>query len=160
MSATHAAPNLTRRRILVAAPLLALAAGCSQAVAGPRQLTVYKTRDCTCCLGWVAHMKRAGFSAKVIELDDITPVRERFGVPFELSSCHTGVIGGYVVEGHVPAADVVRLLEERPRAVGLLVPGMPFGAPGMEGPGGRREAFDTLLLLDANGRTRLFARHS
>ena len=147
----------SRRSLVLALPAL-LAAGCAQA-AEAKALTVYKTRDCTCCQGWVAHMRRAGFKPAVIELDDLTPVRRRLGIPFELSSCHTGLLGGYFTEGHVPPADVLRLLREKPKALGLLVPGMPFGAPGMDGPNGEREAFQTLLLLDVGGRTRVFAEH-
>ena len=95
----------------------------------------------------------------MVELEDLAPIRDKHGIPFDLSSCHTGVIGGYVVEGHVPPADVARLLRERPRALGLTVPGMPLGSPGMEQPGGAKERFETRLLLDRSGRTRLFGTH-
>lgn len=141
-----------------AVALLAAAGGCARAEV--RDLTVYKTPWCGCCRGWVTHMTRAGFRPKVVELEDLAPIRAKYGVRFELSSCHTGVIGGYVVEGHVPPADVVRLLRERPAGLGLLVPGMPIGSPGMEQPGGEREPFQTLLLLDRTGRTRPFASHA
>ncbi|HST90579.1 MAG TPA: DUF411 domain-containing protein, partial [Brevundimonas sp.] len=113
---------------------------------------------CACCDGWVAHMRQAGFTATVQLTDDLRAVRLARGLPDVLASCHTGVIGGYAVEGHVPAADVVRLLAERPQAVGITVPGMPLGSPGMEA-GGRREPFDTLLVL-RSGQTRVFARHN
>lgn len=155
----HAAlkPGSTRRALMLAVGSLALTAGCARAEA--RELTVYKTPWCGCCRGWVTHMSRAGFKPKVIELEDLAPVRERHGVPFSLSSCHTAVADGYVVEGHVPPADVVRLLRERPKALGLTVPGMPVGSPGMEQPDGAKERFETLLLLDRSGRTRVFASH-
>ena len=86
-------------------------------------------------------------------------VRDKLGIPFAISSCHTGVVDGYAIEGHVPPEDVKRLLREKPKAIGLTVPGMPFGSPGMEQAGAPPEDFDTLLLLDRSGRTQVFARH-
>lgn len=147
----------TRRSLTQALGSLALTAGCARAEA--RELTVYKTPWCGCCGGWVTHMRRAGFAPKVVEVADLAPVRAKHGIPFSLSSCHTGLVGGYIVEGHVPPADVVRLLRERPKGLGLVVPGMPIGSPGMEQPGGATERFETLLLLDRAGRTRPFAAH-
>jgi hypothetical protein len=149
-------PTLARRALLAGLPTLFMA-GCASAA--PTEITVYKTPWCGCCGGWVTHLERAGFQPRVIEVQDLAPIRARHGVPFALSSCHTGLVGGYVVEGHVPAADVQRLLKERPQALGLVVPGMPVGSPGMETPQGDREAYATLLLLDRDGRTRIFARH-
>lgn len=151
------ARGVGRRELVLGAAALGLTAGCARAAAA--ELTVYKTPWCGCCGGWVTHMRRAGFSPKVVELEDLAPVRQKHGIPFALSSCHTGVIGGYVVEGHVPPGDVTRLLRERPQALGLTVPGMPLGSPGMEQPGGATERFQTLLLLDRSGRTRPFATH-
>ena len=156
MSSSNPAPD--RRRLLLAAPALLLMAGCAQA-APPLDLVVYKTPWCGCCRGWITHMTRAGFKPTVHEVEDLTPIREKHGVPFNLSSCHTGLIGGYAVEGHVPPADVLRLLKERPKAIGLTVPGMPIGSPGMESPNGATDAYATLLLLDRSGKTRVFARH-
>jgi hypothetical protein len=104
-------------------------------------------------------MRRAGFAATVVELEDLAPIRARHGIGFAQSSCHTAVTGGYAIEGHVPPADVLRLLRERPKARALIVPGMPMGSPGMENPRGVREPYDVLLLLP-NGKTRLFARHA
>ncbi len=150
-------PKPNRRRVLLSAAALAVTAGCARAAA--REVTVYKTPWCGCCGGWIAHMRRAGYGVQTVEVQDLTPVRGKYGVPFVLSSCHTAVAGGYVVEGHVPPADVDRLLRERPRAIGLAVPGMPLGSPGMESPDGARERFETLLLLDREGRTRSFATH-
>ena len=147
------------RRVLLAGVAAALPAVACAAPPRPPELTVYKTPWCGCCGGWVTHMRRAGFVTKVVELEDLAPVRAKHGVPFELSSCHTGVSGGYALEGHIPPADVLRLLKERPKALGLAVPGMPMGSPGMENPAGQREPFETLLLL-AGGRTRVFARHA
>lgn len=143
---------LPRRGLILGLTAALVANGSAQAAT--RSITVYKTPYCGCCKGWITHMTRAGFSPKVIEVEDLAPIRARHGVPFRLSSCHTGLIGGYVVEGHVPPKDVVRLLAERPKALG-----MPIGSPGMEVPGGKTEAYETLLLLDAKGRTKVFARH-
>ena len=148
---------LNRRRLLAALPLLAAAPAC--AASPTRALTVYKTASCECCGGWITAMTRAGFQAKVVVADDISPVWRRHGVPDTLSSCHVGEIGGYITVGHVPAADVERLLRERPKAVGLSVPGMPWGSPGMERPDGVKEAYATLLLLPG-GAHRVFARHA
>lgn len=156
MSSSNPAPD--RRRLLLAAPALLLMAGCAQA-APPLDLVVYKTPWCGCCGGWVTHMTRAGFTPKVVEVQDLAPVRQKYGIPFVLSSCHTGVVAGYILEGHVPPADVTRLLRERPKALGLVVPGMPLGSPGMEQLDGAKESFQTLLLIDRSGRTRPFATH-
>jgi hypothetical protein len=147
----------TRRSLALALGSLALTAGCAHAEA--RELTVYKAPWCGCCGAWITHMRRAGFTPKVVEVEDLAPVRAKHGIPFSLSSCHTGLVGGYVVEGHVPPEDVARLLRERPKGLGLVVPGMPIGSPGMEQPGGATERFETLLLLDRAGRTRIFAIH-
>ena len=132
--------------------LLAIAAAAAIA-AGLPEAVVYKSPTCGCCASWVAHMKANGFQVKVVEQDDITAVKQRFGVPAPLASCHTALIGGYVVEGHVPASAVKRLLKERPAALGLSVPGMPIGSPGMEGP--NSEAFST-YLFDERGRSNEF----
>lgn len=145
------------RRNLLAAAAAVLAAPHAWAAAPP-PLTVYKTASCGCCRGWITIMTRAGYRPKVVNVEDITPIGKRHGVPFELSSCHLATIGGYVVVGHVPAADVGRLLKERPKALGITVPGMPLGSPGMEMPDGRKEPYQTLLLLPG-GKTRVFARH-
>lgn len=150
---------LTRRLMIGGA--LAVGAGsaaCAQ-TPPPRSLAVYKTPTCPCCDGWIAHMRQAGFVATVTIMNDLRPLRVSHGLPDALASCHTGLIGGYLVEGHVPAADVVRLLAERPDAVGLAVPAMPLGSPGMETPQGHREPYDTLLVLRTGG-TRVFSRHN
>ncbi len=145
---------LSRRQLIAAVPAVL--------VTGPVQaappLTVYKTASCGCCTGWITTMRRAGYAPKVVVVEDISPIGARLGVPFELSSCHLTTVGGYVVVGHVPPTDVARLLKERPKALGITVPGMPAGSPGMEMPDGRREKYETLLLLPG-GRTRTFARH-
>ncbi len=145
------------RRNLLAAAAAVLAAPQAWAAAPPL-LTIYKTASCGCCKGWITTMTRAGYRPKVVNVEDVTPIGKRHGVPFELSSCHIATIGGYVTVGHVPPADVGRLLKERPKALGITVPGMPLGSPGMETPDGRKEPYQTLLLLPG-GKTRVFARH-
>lgn len=150
-----APPRLHRRALLAAAPATVLFAGCANA-AEAKTFTVHKTPWCGCCGGWVQHMVQAGWTPTVIEVEDLTPVRAERGVPAALSSCHTAVFGRYVVEGHVPAADVERLLRDRPNALGIAVPGMPLGSPGMES--ASPEPYETLLLL-RDGGTRVFARH-
>ena len=146
---------MNRRTLLFAAPALLAA----RAEAAPvYNVTVYKTPWCGCCGGWVTHMRRAGFRVQVIEREDLGPIRAASRIPAALASCHTAVTGSYALEGHVPPADVLRLLKEKPKALGLAVPGMPLGSPGMESPTGERQPFDTLLLLPGGG-TKVFARH-
>lgn len=153
-------PAAVNRRLFCGAALLfGIGGSACAATPPPRNLVVYKTPTCACCDGWVTHMQRAGFSVTVHRQADLRPLRLGHGLPDALASCHTGLIGGYVIEGHVPAADVVRLLDERPPAVGLAVPAMPLGSPGMETPQGHREPFDTLLVL-RSGAPQVFARHN
>lgn len=132
----------------------------AQDKATPVKFEVWKDPNCGCCGDWIAHMHAHGFQATVYDTGNAA-ARDRLGLPQRYASCHTAVIGGYVVEGHVPARDVQRLLRDRPQALGLAVPGMPIGAPGMDGPvyGGRRDAFDTLLVL-RDGASRVFQSHA
>lgn len=118
-------------------------------------MEVWKDATCGCCDGWVKHMKAAGFEATVHDVTDLQAVKAAHGVPDALQSCHTAVVDGYVVEGHVPAADVRRLLAERPRAKGLSAPGMPPSSPGMDIPGTPYE----VVLFGAPGGDRVWARH-
>ena len=111
-------------------------------------MTVYKSPTCGCCSMWVEHMEAAGFDVESVDRDDMGAVKDSLGVPSHLSSCHTGVIGDYVVEGHVPAEHVARMLEEAPDAEGLAVPGMPVGSPGME-MGDRRDPYDVVVFDEA-----------
>jgi hypothetical protein len=108
---------------------------------------VWKDPNCGCCHLWVEHLQTHGFKVNVRDVGN-TAARQRLGMPEKLGSCHTATVGGYVIEGHVPAADIRRLLKERPVALGLSVPGMPIGSPGMDGPEykGRKDAFDVLLV--------------
>ena len=120
------------------------------------QVEVWKDPECGCCKDWVSHLEANGFQVKVHDSGN-AQARSRLGVPDKLGSCHTALIGGYALEGHVPARDIQRLLKERPKAVGLAVPGMPIGSPGMDGAayGGRKDAYD-VLLIQADGSTRVY----
>ena len=138
---------------LAAAGLIA----CSTAEQPPRLVRVFKSPSCGCCGDWVTHLRQNGFEVAVTEVDDLEPVVLRLGVPEAMRSCHTGEIGGYFVEGHVPAEDIRRLLAERPNALGISVPGMPIGAPGMER-GNLRQPFRT-MLVDRSGAASVFATH-
>lgn len=121
-----------------------------------QDITVYMSPHCGCCGEWVDHLAKSGFSAQRRLVDDLDVVKARQQVPAAVASCHTAVVDGYFIEGHVPASDIRRLLGQRPSARGLAAPGMPAGAPGMESAG--REPYD-VLLVDEGGRTTVFARH-
>lgn len=121
-------------------------------------VTVYKTPTCGCCSLWVDHLRGDGFRVETVDLDDVSPIKESRGVPAHLGSCHTAVVGDYVVEGHVPAADVRRLLAEAPEAAGLAVPGMPVGSPGMEH-GDHFQPYD-VMLIGRDGASSVFAHHA
>ncbi len=135
------------------------AQGASAGQAALPAMTVYKSPTCGCCKGWVEHAKANGFTAKVIDTDGLAAVKRDLGVPAALQSCHTVVVASYVVEGHVPAADVKRLLAEKPKVRGIAVPGMPVGSPGMEqGSPANYDRYD-VLTFDAAGKTTVFASH-
>jgi len=108
------------------------------------RVTVHKDPTCGCCSGWVQHLHDAGFVTKVLDISDIDAVKKRLGVPDDLAACHTAQLADFIIEGHVPAAALKRLLAEKPEATGLAVPGMPVGSPGMEG--GRPEKYDVVLF--------------
>lgn len=144
---------MIRRKLLIAFAPFALLATAGPGVAAT--LAVTKTATCGCCGKWVSYMKKAGFTVTVRDVEDVGPTASRLGVPDKLRSCHTAEIGGYAIEGHVPAADVKRLLAERPNAAGIAVPGMVMGSPGMEN-GGQTQAYQT-ILFDKAGKTRVFA---
>ena len=131
--------SISRRHVLAGFAALAAA---SPALAAAPEVAVWKTRGCGCCTAWAKHLERAGFAVRVTEVDDVASVRAAAGVPADLGGCHTSKVAGYVVEGHVPAAAVRRLVDERPAILGLSVPGMPLGAPGMEVEGEPAEPFD------------------
>lgn len=136
---------VNRRDVLVA--VAGAAAGSAFARGARTPIEIWKDPDCGCCKDWVAHLEAHGFVAKVYAggNDD---ARARLGVAPRYASCHTGLVGGYAIEGHVPAREIRRLLADKPPVIGLSVPGMPVGAPGMDGPayGGRKAAFDVLML--------------
>ena len=123
-------------------------------------MTVYKSASCGCCKLWVSHARAAGFTVREVNTEDLSGVKREMGIPNRLASCHTVVVGSYVVEGHVPAEDVKKLLRDRPAGVrGLAVPGMPIGSPGMEqGPVSGYERYD-VLAFTAAGATSVFATH-
>lgn len=142
----------TRFKIALAAGLMMLATAAHAAT-----LTVYKSASCGCCAKWVEHVQKHGFTVKTVNVDDIMAVKAKAGIPDKLASCHTTMVGGYVVEGHVPAADIKKLLASKPKARGIAVAGMPMGSPGMEH-GDHREPFKT-VLIKADGSTAVFASH-
>jgi hypothetical protein len=146
-----------RSLLLFAAGTAAGAAWPALAANTPPEVEVFKTASCGCCGAWVDHLKAAGFPVKVTVVEDTSAVRKRHGIPEQLGSCHTGVVAGYAIEGHVPASDVKRLLAARPVAAGLSVPGMPVGSPGME-MGSRQDPYQ-VLLVDKAGRTSVFASY-
>lgn len=121
-------------------------------------VTVYKSPTCGCCSDWVAHMADNGYSVITEYVDDMTPIKSRFQVPHELQSCHTATVDGYIIEGHVPASEIDHLLTERPDVVGLAVPGMPIGSPGMETPGVAAQPYN-VLTFDTTGHTEVYASY-
>ena len=117
---------------------------------------LYKQANCGCCLKWADHMQKNGFEVRTHEVADASVIRSKSGISAAQGSCHTAIVGGYAIEGHVPAADVRRLLKQRPNAVGLAVPGMPLGSPGMESD--TKQPYE-VLLVRTGGATEVFARH-
>jgi len=154
-------PRSARRGLLLALaaiPLaLALSAGAAQKLPA---VEVFKTPACGCCDDWIKHLQANGFQVTPINVPDLAPVRARLGMPARYGSCHTARVGGYLVEGHVPAREVRRLLRERPQAIGIAVPGMPIGSPGMDGPiyKGLQQPYD-VLLVQRDGSARVFASY-
>jgi hypothetical protein len=148
-----------RRKLLLAAAALPLAALAQSAGGKKTFVEVWKDPGCGCCKDWVTHLEQNGFVVQV-HGDRSDAMRAKLGIPAALASCHTGVAGSYALEGHVPAREIRRLLREKPEALGLAVPGMPVGSPGMDGEvyGGRRDPFDVLLVLKTGG-SRVFASY-
>ena len=142
--------------------LSVLLIGAVTTVVGQQQqkpaVEVYKSVACGCCSKWVEHLQANGFTVRTTNREDLADLKAKHGVPRRVQSCHMAIVNGYVVEGHVPAADVQRLLKERPPIVGLAVPGMPIGSPGMEMQGQKAQPFD-VLAFDKDGQTRVFASH-
>jgi hypothetical protein len=137
--------NRRHAMVLMGGTMLAGMLPLAVAAAASTRITVHKTPWCGCCTGWSAHLRAAGYDVTEIKHDDLAPVKTRLGVPASLESCHTAEVDGYAIEGHVPVADITRLLADRPTGLGLAVPGMPMGSPGME-MGDDRDAYDVLLF--------------
>jgi hypothetical protein len=138
--------------LLFAATSIGAAAQTPPPAAGA--VSVSKSATCGCCAKWNDHMRTAGFTVNSTDLPDVTPVKDKYGVPAALRSCHTAVVGGYVIEGHVPADVIKKLLRERPAVVGIAVPGMPSGSPGMEG--SRVDSYN-VMSFDKSGATKVYA---
>jgi hypothetical protein len=135
---------LTRRSLLFITLITALPPLLTRAEAAEKTaITVHKDPNCSCCSGWVRHLQENGFEATVIETEELDAVKMNLGVPDDLAACHTAVLAGYIIEGHIPATALKRLLAEKPHAMGLAVPGMPSGSPGMTGP---EEVYEVVLF--------------
>jgi hypothetical protein len=141
----------TRRSAVVVIAAAAALPAAGIWAAEEQVITVHKDPNCGCCSGWVEHLRETGFTVQAIDTAELDAVKTRLGVPRDLGACHTAQVAGYVVEGHVPAAALKRLLAEKPSAAGLAVPGMPVGSPGMEG--GAPEPYDVILFGPAGRRT-------
>ena len=148
-------PLVSRRSTLGLLACTGLAHVLPTQAAGRPKVVVSRDPNCGCCGAWADHLRRAGFPVEIVESANVNAVKQRLGVPADLASCHTAEVQGYVIEGHVPASAILRLLEERPVGVGLAVPGMPIGSPGMEG--GASETYDVVFFSRQGRRT--FARY-
>jgi len=153
-------------RTLVLSTLIVVGAGAaytfnpvSTPLVQAEEVVVYKSPTCGCCTDWVKHMEDNGFKVTVKDTPNMNPIKEQAGLTPALASCHTAFVGGYVVEGHVPASDVRRLLQEKPDARGLAVPGMPIGSPGMEVAGRPNQPYDVILFRD-QGQHERFSHHN
>jgi hypothetical protein len=148
---------MQRRTLLQAMLVTALPIPALTGAATSPLVEVYKSEGCGCCEGWIEHLKTNGFAVKAQNVGDTGAYRKKFGIPDELMSCHTGFVEGYAVEGHVPAADIKRLLAEKPKAKGLAVPSMPMGSPGMEA--ARKDSYDVFLVKE-DGSTSVYRHYS
>jgi hypothetical protein len=147
---------MSRRYSIALIASLVLFARSSRAQSSRPLISVFKTPTCSCCGNWVEHLKANGFAVKVQEVDSTAAYPKRYRVPQGMESCHTAIVSGYAIEGHVPATDIKRLLKERPKLLGLAVPGMPLGSPGMEG--ARNDAY-SVLGFDGRGHTSVYSRY-
>ena len=148
---------MLRQSVASGLTLLLLAALPAAVSADSAEIVVYKSPACGCCGKWVDHLRQNKLSVKAIDVPDVAPIKRDNGVPAQLASCHTAIVDGYVIEGHVPAQDVKRLLKERPAVSGLAVPRMPIGSPGMEGP--NPEPY-SVLSFDRSGKIEVFSTYS
>ncbi len=144
-------------RLLILSISFLLLSACEQSMAAS-EITVYKSATCDCCNGWIDHLKEAGFEVKAINSDDMIGIKEQYGVSNKLASCHTAIVDGYVLEGHVPADDVKRLLKGKPEIAGLTAPGMPMKSPGMQAKGLPPKNYD-VLAFDQQGKTSVFSHY-
>lgn len=145
-------------RVISAFALLGLLSAYSSSnatAAKPIAIKVYKTPQCGCCKSWVEHLRKNGFQVESVDMPDLSMVKAKYGVKPELQACHTAVVNGYVVEGHVPADVIQKLIKEKPAVAGVAVPGMPAGSPGMEG--ALKQAYE-VYSFDKSGKTRVYAR--
>lgn len=147
-----------RRSFIIGLCALPLAAGAARPQPALPKITIHKDPNCGCCQAWADRLGEAGFTFEIVEDRAINRLKARLGVPQRLASCHTAEIAGYVIEGHVPPAEIKRLIAEKPAARGLSVPGMPVNSPGMEVPNAGDEAYDVILFGDAADK--VFARYS
>jgi hypothetical protein len=152
--------NIQRRLLLTSTAVIAFASTGLVLAQRPRLIEVWKDPSCGCCKDWIAHIEKSGFKATVKESGS-NAARAGLGMPQKFASCHTALIQGYVIEGHVPASDIQRLLKDKPKALGLAVPGMRVGSPGMDGPayGGRHDRYEVLLVLK-DGNSKVFNTYS
>jgi len=147
---------MTRRSLLATIPMMLV--GAARVARAQQTATVYKDPTCGCCGKWVDLLRKDGFTVTVNDARDIAAIKDKYGVPQPLRSCHTALINGYIVEGHVPIADVTRLLKEKTAVAGLAVPGMPIGSPGMEVAGVNPQPYD-VIAFGKDGKSRIFASH-
>lgn len=145
-------------RTLLAALVAFFSLTANAGVAGPQAplVEVFKSPYCGCCKDWVEHLRKEGFAVRAVDVTDVPATRQKLGMPDRYGSCHTARVAGYTLEGHVPAREIKRLLKEKPKAVGLAVPGMPNGSPGMDGP--RHDPYD-VLLVTSDGQAQRFASY-
>ena len=156
MSAKNIFAKYRNRFVTLCAAAFVLTAGA--VTHADEVITMYKQTYCGCCEKWAEHIRRAGFEVTVVNTDDLAPFNERFGIPQNVASCHTAKLGSYYIVGHVPAADIFKLLDEKPNVRGLAVPGMLVGAPGMEVPGRAAAKYDSVLFI-YTGETTVYVSH-
>ena len=148
---------MKRLKMMVSTILLAMSMTTTAEEAVDREMTVYRSPTCGCCGKWIEHVSQNHFAIKDIVSDDMQAIKQKYGVPEKLASCHTAIVDGYVIEGHVPAADIQKLLQTKPKVVGISAPGMPMGSPGME-MGSRQDNFD-VVSFDSAGNVQVFSEH-
>ncbi len=144
--------------LAVGVPLAAAVSASAHRHAAPIAVTVYKNAQCGCCTSWVDHLRKEGFEVTAKDVEDLAAIKSKLGVPASLGSCHTAVVRSYVVEGHVPAADIQKLLAQKPKVAGIGVAGMPIGSPGMEVPGRPAEKYQ-VMAFTKDGQQKVFASH-